>query len=50
MKQLETCSGQGFDSPHLHQKHSPQVSDDNDSKDEKEFRMLLMGMHWFRQG
>lgn len=48
MKEVERRARQGFDSPSVHQKRSPQVSDDNRSVDEKEFRMLLMGRPWYR--
>jgi hypothetical protein len=47
MKQLEKCSGQGFDSPHLHQKriryaHSMQRHKKRDCASD--------GDAWFRQG
>lgn len=47
MKLIQKNSGRGCESLHLHHKHSPQVSDDKDSEDEKEFRMLMMGMNRF---
>jgi len=50
MKLNERCSGPRFDPGQVHQKHSPQVSDDNRSGDEKEFRVLLMGLNLVSTG
>jgi hypothetical protein len=46
MKLNERCSGRGFDSHHLHQKHIVKVFDTKAGQ----AGVLLMGVSWFRQG